>query len=134
MIGIFISGHHIARVLRRRRELTLLGGGPGHAQIVEIASLAALPRAAPMLVDQTHIKGTAISAKGMEIGVAELCPIDKLNAQFERSLGCLDKIALINAQGLVEQLDRRDRRFTYADRADFLGFNQGNLAILFQRI
>ena len=69
----------------------------------------------------------------MEIAVAQPAPVDEFDAELERALGFANEFALVEAERLVEGADRRDRRLADADGADFLGFDQGDRAILAQR-
>ena len=65
-------------------------------------------------------------AELMEVAVAPGAPVVELDAEFEARLGGADKLRLVDAEHLVVELQGRDGGFPYADRADLIGFDQGN--------
>ena len=68
----------------------------------------------------------AIGAEGMDIAVAQFAPIDELDAELETALHRGQHFALVNFKQAIEVEKRRDSRFANPDRADFLGFDQGD--------
>ena len=65
-------------------------------------------------------------AERVEIAVADGAPVFELDAQLERAAGGGDECILVDAQHPVERLDRRDRRLSDPDGADFLAFDQAD--------
>ena len=134
MIGIVEGGEHAARILRgivklpRRRRL------PGHANIIEAGFAAGQPRGDPVLVDIGDVVWSAKAAERVEIAMAKLGPIDKLDAELERALRGFDEFVFIDAERAVEHPYRRDRRLAHANGADFLRLDQCDLAAMLKRV
>src|SRR5688572_29893678 len=63
----------------------------------------------------------------MHVGGARLRPAVELDTELDRALGGAQEIRLIDPQGFVQNQNRRDRRFAHPDRADLLGFDQGDV-------
>ena len=64
-----------------------------------------------------------MGAERVKVFMAELRPVLELDAQFDGALGFAKEFVLVDAEGVVEQADRRNRRFAHADGADFGGFD-----------
>src|SRR5258708_2767208 len=64
--------------------------------------------------------------EGVNVPVARLIPVAKLNSQFECRAGLAHELRLVHPEHVVECLDVRQRSLTYADSADVIGFNEGN--------
>ena len=79
------------------------------------------------MVEGRSPKRHARIAEGMEIGVAGLTPVVKLDPKLERSLRRANERVLINPQGAVIGPDLRDGGFANPDNADLLGFDEMHL-------
>jgi hypothetical protein len=128
VIGIVERAHHAARI----GEGWAKRPAWARCQAMAWASSGAVSpcaRAQPVLVHGHHVEIAPIGAEGVEIARIFRAPADELDAQLEAASGARQELALVDAQGLVEHADRRDRRLAHADRADLLAFDQGNGAI-----
>src|SRR3569833_4284124 len=65
-------------------------------------------------------------AEGMEEAVALCAPVVELDAEFKAGPGGADKLALVDAEHFVEELQRGDGGFAYADGADVVGLDKGD--------
>jgi len=98
------------------------------------AGHAFTPSAAqPILVLRRQIELHAMRAEGMEVALAEPGPVDEFDPELEGALGALEELGLVQAQGLVEDPDRRNRRLADTDGADLIGFDQRDTTALRQR-
>ena len=73
-------------------------------------------------------------AKRVEISFPDVLPVLKLDAEFKGRLTGPHEVRFTDAEQAVEQLHRRDRAFTDPDRADGIGFDQGQVNHRTQRI
>ena len=65
-------------------------------------------------------------AKGVHVAVAVLAPVLELDAELDATVGCLEKISLIEAQGIVEIDNWGDCGLTDADNADVVRLNESD--------
>src|SRR5882672_11219814 len=63
--------------------------------------------------------------EGMDVVVARGTPAAELDAELEGALGLAQELGFPDAEHVVEDLDVRQRGLTHADRADLVGFDQG---------
>jgi len=68
-------------------------------------------------VQSDLIDRPAVLAEGMEVPVAELRPVAKFDAEFERRLGLADELVFVDAEQRIEGSDGRNRRLPHADGA-----------------
>jgi hypothetical protein len=68
--------------------------------------------------------------KGVNIGLANILPVGKLNTQLKSGLHFRHKFTLINAQQLVQCNHGGNGRFTHTYGADFIGLHQRDVQIL----
>src|SRR5688572_29515736 len=66
----------------------------------------------------------------MDVTVSGSSPVDELDAELEGRLRLADEVVLVEAQHPVEVLDLRDRRLADAHRADFLGLDDLDPAVV----
>ena len=62
----------------------------------------------------------------MDIAVANLAPVDELNAKLETALDHGEHVALVNFEQTVKVQKRRYRRLANTDGSDLFRFNQRN--------
>jgi hypothetical protein len=75
----------------------------------------------------------ADAAELVQIPVARVAPAAKLDPKLEGRVGSLHERALVEPDGPVEVLDRRDRRLAHADGPDGLAFDQRDFGSARQR-
>src|SRR3546814_3419451 len=91
------------------RTLARTGHGPCHREIVDRPlHIARQALAHPVVVEWHRIELGPVLAERVEIAVPDPRPIDELDAKLERSAGLAHESRLVDAQALVEVLDRRD--------------------------
>jgi hypothetical protein len=66
----------------------------------------------------------------VNVAVAWLIPVAKLNPQFECRAGLAHELRLVDSEHVVEGLDVRQRSLTDADSSDLIGFNKRNGVIV----
>src|SRR5258708_12853716 len=64
--------------------------------------------------------------EGVNVAVARLIPVAKLNSQFECRAGLAHELRLVHPEHVVECLDVRQRSLTYAASPHVIGFNERN--------
>ena len=60
------------------------------------------------MVRRHALDDVAEIAEAVEVGVADLAPVAKLDAQLERTLCACNEVGLVDTQQVIEQLDMRD--------------------------
>src|SRR5690348_4794681 len=75
------------------------------------------------------IERPAYRPERMEVAVAESRPVGELDAELESTAGLADEIALIDAEQLIENMQRRDRRLPDSNGADLRGLDDLDLAV-----
>ena len=85
---------------------------------------AELPPAQPVMVKRHHPERAADQAEGVDVGFVGLAPAVELDAELVGAAGRGEELGLVDAERLIEQGDRRDRRFADADDADLVGFDE----------
>src|ERR1700722_7941258 len=73
--------------------------------------------------------GFAKGAERVNVAIARLIPVAKLDPQFERCPGLAHEVRLVDPEHVVEGLDMRQGGFTDADGSDVIGFNQSNSVV-----
>src|SRR6202167_399018 len=65
----------------------------------------------------------------VNVAIARLVPVAKLNPQFKSCPRLAHELRLIDTEHVVEDLDMRQRRLTDADRSDVIRFDEGNAVV-----
>ncbi len=105
-------------------------GRSAHRIVADIACAhAASALAQEQLVEGDAVEVLAVSAEGVEVTIADLTPIDELDPKLAGAASLTQKFRFGNVEHRVEAANRRDGGFAYADRADRVGFDQGDGAL-----
>ena len=121
MIGVIDVG------LFGRVESPGLGGLKFVAIGIQFIPDAALLRIHPDIVELPHPVRLADLAEGVDVAVALAAPILECDSELEGRLGGAHELALIDPHQMVEGPVRRDGRLAYSDRADGIGFHEGDV-------
>ena len=130
MIGVGIAVAQLRLLAPRRHEAVAARRMGGDMDVLPggIGLAVPLRRDAsgqpPVMQPQQRVDLRAGSTELVQIGIALAPPIAELDAQLERALRRAHELRFVHLQEAVELLDRRDRRFAHAHRADRLAFHQ----------
>jgi hypothetical protein len=64
--------------------------------------------------------------EGMDVAFADLSPVEELDADLEGSLDGAQHFGFVDLEKAIELDERRDGRFTNANRSDHLGLDDGD--------
>ena len=92
--------------------------------VPEVPGPAALVRAQPILMTAQPLPILADNPEAVNETMTVPDPVDKLDPELERRLAPLHELDFVELDQLVVFLDRRDGRFTNADRADRLALDE----------
>src|SRR5947199_8874215 len=85
-----------------------------------------LPPAEPVMMERDDSECAPDQSERVDIGLVRLAPPIKGDAKLVSAAGCRQELGFIEPKRLVEQSDRRDRRFADADDADLVRFDEGH--------
>ena len=94
------------------------------AELAVICVLAPLETPQPVVVELRRPGFDAWRPERVEIAVAEIRPVDELDAELERAVHGAHELGLVELEQQVEIFDVRYRGLADADGADRLGFDQ----------
>jgi len=63
----------------------------------------------------------------VDVAVAQPAPVDELDAQLEGGAGLAHELVLVELEGMVVDVDERDRGLAHAHGADVVGLDQRDL-------
>jgi hypothetical protein len=107
-------------------------GDPAGTSVGGIRMQAREPALEPVLMERRQADVMADHAEAVNIGVAQLGPVAKLDAELERALRACDEVGFVQPEQVVEQLDVRDGRLADTDDADLFGLDQPHGDLLVQ--
>src|SRR5206468_2971145 len=85
---------------------------------------AELATAQPVMVEWDDAECAADEAERVHVAFVRLSPTFESNAQLVRAAGGRNELRLVDAQRVIELLDRGDRRFANANDPDLVGFDE----------
>ncbi len=94
--------------------------------IVEREFGTRLPFAQPVIVKADTIQITTVRAEGMDVGIANIAPIDKLDAELECGIGARHELLFLESDPPIEIVNGRDCRFADPDGTDLVRLDQLN--------
>src|SRR6186713_1963357 len=78
----------------------------------------------PHLVERDALDVDAVFTELVEVAMSRLAPVLELDAELEAGLRGLHEVPLVDAEHLVEELQRGDGGFADTDGADFFRLDQ----------
>ena len=98
----------------------------------QIGCLTGLAHLEPIVVAAHRPQLMANLPEPMDVGVADLPPVDKFNAELEGAVGSAKKLVLIELQHRIEELDHWNGRFPHANGGNVIGLHQPDPVVVGQ--
>ena len=118
MIGVIDRGQVVALVIFSPSKAAIMGGHGFDVEDLDRPFVACLFEFVPDMVEGHAIDLIAIITKRVDVAVANLAPIDELNAKFEAALHGRQHLCLVNFQQTVEVEEGGNGGFANANCAD----------------
>lgn len=122
-----IAQRRVRHVAARAHAPTLAGSQRVEREQAQRSAIAVLAQAQPVMVERQGTDVRRDLAEGMRVAVAQARPVEELDAELERALGCAQEIVLVDCKRGIEVAKVGDRRLADADRADRIGLDKLDL-------
>ncbi len=124
VIGVIDRRQIIARQIVGLGELAEVGRHRFGVEHLNRALVALRLLLMPDVVERKPGHLIAVIAKGVDVAVSQLAPVDELNAQLEAALHCGEHFRLVDFEQPLEIDERGNSRLAHPDCADGLAFDQ----------
>ncbi len=120
-------------VVRQMGKLALQGGDQLQAVVVIRRGMALFLAVEPEMLEARRPVVLAGQSERVEVPRTLFLPVVEQDAELEGRLGGAHELGLVDAEQTIEGDERRNGRFPHPDRADGVGFDQGDADRLAKR-
>jgi len=110
-----------------QRELVAARGDGFQAEIAEFRRHAAPQAVQPEMMERRRPRALPGDAERMDVALAGTAPVLERDRELEGTGDGTQEFLLVDLQETMEGSDRRHGGFAHPDRADLLGFHQGDV-------